>query len=296
MITLYRDKENIRKNLPNIFYGVGREHYERILHEFVLEHRQKPGRKYWTEDNLKNSTQVWGRAKRSLLKESYKKCGYCERKVARIGYNCEHYRPKSKYYWLAYSYLNYIPSCSECNEEKFDRFEIDGNKVPLPMDFETMTLEDVNEKAGHFSEEPLFDTSKRWRYSKYVQKRHKREKPRLLNPYLDQPEKVLGYHCSDINQEVCIVSRAFWHSHRIKVEETTKESVRLNRPELVKDRYRALLEFREAWFDAKSIPDRNKRKKELKRLEEEFTRPNKEYSGMFRFYTKRKRRIIPLPK
>lgn len=58
----------------------------------------------------------WGKAKPQLLKESSGKCAYCETPTSVVAFgDVEHYRPKSKYWWLAYCYDNYLASCQICN-------------------------------------------------------------------------------------------------------------------------------------------------------------------------------------
>ncbi len=54
------------------------------------------------------------------------KCCYCETYIS--GTEIEHYRPKNKYYWLAYSWDNVMPICSQCNRNKGLTFKISGNE------------------------------------------------------------------------------------------------------------------------------------------------------------------------
>lgn len=64
---------------------------------------------------------------RIVLKDIYyNKCAYCEQKIEQ--YHIEHYRPKSDYYWLAFSWDNLIMACSTCNENKGTHFDILGTK------------------------------------------------------------------------------------------------------------------------------------------------------------------------
>jgi len=51
------------------------------------------------------------------------KCVYCERDISDDDKHIEHYRPKSRYYWLAYSWDNLLLCCSRCNKAKGDKFE-----------------------------------------------------------------------------------------------------------------------------------------------------------------------------
>lgn len=46
----------------------------------------------------------------------------------------EHYRPKSKYHWLAYSWDNLLLSCTVCNKAKKAKFSISGSPVPPKTD------------------------------------------------------------------------------------------------------------------------------------------------------------------
>lgn len=55
------------------------------------------------------------------------KCGYCETKNRQLA--VEHYRPKSEYYWLAYSWDNLLYSCPICNSRKLNKFLIKNTKL-----------------------------------------------------------------------------------------------------------------------------------------------------------------------
>lgn len=95
------------------------------------------------------SDSFWGKYKGDLFKAQNNKCGYCEKKITESYGDVEHYRPKSVveilsddegkwgkeqepknnvkgrifengceegYWWLAYSWNNYLLSCSICNQ------------------------------------------------------------------------------------------------------------------------------------------------------------------------------------
>lgn len=51
------------------------------------------------------------------------KCCYCETPLD-ANSEVEHWRPKSKYYWLAYSWDNLLYSCSFCNKKKLHQFPL----------------------------------------------------------------------------------------------------------------------------------------------------------------------------
>jgi len=66
------------------------------------------------------------------LSKIYKnKCAFCEQKIIKCENNnledcsstVEHYRPKSTYYWLAYSWDNLLWCCHRCNQEKDNKFK-----------------------------------------------------------------------------------------------------------------------------------------------------------------------------
>lgn len=52
-------------------------------------------------------------------------CAYCGDVVGRTGEDVEHYRPKSLYWYAAYSLPNYLSSCRRCNSSR------KGNAFPL---------------------------------------------------------------------------------------------------------------------------------------------------------------------
>ncbi len=52
----------------------------------------------------------------------HQKCAYCEKDIRDDDKHIEHYRPKKRYYWLAYSWDNLLLSCGKCNRAKGDKF------------------------------------------------------------------------------------------------------------------------------------------------------------------------------
>lgn len=69
----------------------------------------------------------------ALISFSNNKCCFCEQELnistssnhQGEDFSCEHFRPKSKYWWLAYSWDNLFPICNACNQAK-RRFDIVG--------------------------------------------------------------------------------------------------------------------------------------------------------------------------
>jgi len=88
------------------------KHYENILK---------------TKKVTENSCKVNRKINLKLFKNYNGKCCYCESKVT--GIEIEHYRPKSKYYWLAYSWDNLMLVCSHCNKAKGDKFPLSAKAI-----------------------------------------------------------------------------------------------------------------------------------------------------------------------
>lgn len=65
--------------------------------------------------------------KASLRNIYHGKCAYCEQRIEQS--HVEHYRPKKKYYWLAFSWDNLILACPVCNQFKGTNFEIQGSSI-----------------------------------------------------------------------------------------------------------------------------------------------------------------------
>jgi uncharacterized protein (TIGR02646 family) len=61
------------------------------------------------------------------------KCCYCEKREEQAKYrDVEHYRPKSVYWWLAWTWENLLFSCVDCNREhKRDRFPLSSGDRAL---------------------------------------------------------------------------------------------------------------------------------------------------------------------
>ena len=76
------------------------------------------------------------------------KCVYCEEKITRvnaqnlsskeeISHTVEHYRPKSKYPWLAFSWDNLLWCCVQCNKNKDNNFEIINKPIIYSTNFKS---------------------------------------------------------------------------------------------------------------------------------------------------------------
>lgn len=63
--------------------------------------------------------------KEQLQKDQFYKCAYCEKKMEGPYNDVDHYRPKSKYYWLGHAWNNLLFACNICNRTcKKDEFPL----------------------------------------------------------------------------------------------------------------------------------------------------------------------------
>lgn len=71
--------------------------------------------------------------KTELAEMQHGKCCYCEKREEQAKYrDIEHYRPKSTYWWLAWTWENLLFACMDCNRElKRDQFPLSSNSKPL---------------------------------------------------------------------------------------------------------------------------------------------------------------------
>lgn len=148
--------------------------------------------------------------KNRLLKAHNEKCAYCETRNRRL--QVEHYRPKSKYYWLAYSWDNLLLSCQACNTFKGNRFEIEGEQV----NYNEADLTKLNNISSEYNE---------------------REKPKLLNPENSEDAKL--FKCFEYDKNGSITSENERCAYTINL-------LNLNEERTLKEwRYQILKDFRE---------------------------------------------------
>ena len=160
---------------------------EVLLGEKALEERDDAIEAFGQDENAtftfnayKNKT-----VRKALNGAFHFKCAYCEAFFgATQPVAVEHYRPKSAvvgvdgklkkpgYYWLAGTWANLLPSCTDCNSAREQ--EVPGE------DPRTMG------KANKF---PIANESSRAKKPEHERK----EKRLLLHPYLDYPERHLVF-------------------------------------------------------------------------------------------------------
>lgn len=144
----------------------------------------------------------WKPAKEQLLAETRGKCAYCEAPTSIVAYgDVEHYRPKSRYWWLAYCYDNYLASCQLCNQ-KFKKafFPIQNAKMRGPTIRRNTTDAFIESKAGTIAPDPLNEDQ----VNEFIL-RHQQERPLLLNPYFDEPAEYFAWQADDVLEEVELI-------------------------------------------------------------------------------------------
>lgn len=108
-------------------------------------------------------TDIYGAqdVRNQLELDQHGKCAYCESLCKATSYlQVEHFRPKSRYYWLAYDWDNLLLACQVCNQQ------YKGIHFPL-----------ADEQRRATADQPDIST----------------EEPLLLNPNTDNPAEHLAF-------------------------------------------------------------------------------------------------------
>ncbi len=85
----------------------------------------------------RNATDVLGDryavVKDELRRRQHLKCAYCEAQEQAKRNDVEHFRPKSRYWWLAWTWDNLVFACRNCNQAPFklDKFPLEVGSIEL---------------------------------------------------------------------------------------------------------------------------------------------------------------------
>jgi hypothetical protein len=204
----------------------------------------KAWRDFLHDNSLKVSfnSSFWKDAKDQLKLESNGKCAYCEANTQVVAHgDVEHYRPKSVYWWLSYTYDNYVYACQICNQVyKGDSFPVLGAIVfPEPAISGVFTDTELLLLAGRISPDPI-DTTINFTLAQY-ETAHHQERPALINPYLDDPTLYIAYEADDTTKEVKVVAKDIAYQPYIDAAE---KYYGINRVELRSSRYTIFKVFR----------------------------------------------------
>ncbi len=187
---------------------------------------------------------VWKAAKPQLKRETGGKCAYCESPTDTVAHgDVEHFRPKSKYWWLAYCYDNYLYSCQICNEvHKGDEFPIHATTggwsgpalpaAPTPADLatlaDTLTPDALDLTAGHALADFLVAAGK--------------EKAGLVDPYLTDPDPLFKWVANE-TLKIVELAPASNTVAAMRAFAGAEESYGLNREELKRTRWKTYTDF-----------------------------------------------------
>jgi hypothetical protein len=193
---------------------------------------------------LEFKSTVWKAAKPQLKLETGGKCAYCESPTDTVAHgDVEHFRPKSKYWWLAYCYDNYVYACQICNQvHKGDEFPIfasagpwTGPTLPTPPTpaavaalAATLTPDALDLTAGHALADFLVAAAK--------------EKASLVNPYVTDPDPLFKWIENDTLKIVELAPA----SNKVAAKRAfagAEASYGLNREELKRTRWKTYAEF-----------------------------------------------------
>jgi hypothetical protein len=175
-------------------------------------------------DSFQFNAKIWGGAKPQLRREAGGKCAYCESLAETVAHcDVEHFRPKAKYWWLAYCYDNYLYACQICNQtHKSDKFPLAPQGRPLtpPQPGSRLGPEPTHAQAVQAFLVACQD-----------------ERALFIDPYASDPEPLLKWTADEVLKEVRIEARAR-RGYPRKLAETTVAELGLNRADLLKWRYR----------------------------------------------------------
>jgi hypothetical protein len=179
---------------------------------------------------------IWKEAKDQLLVETHDKCAYCETPTKVVDYgDVEHFRPKSKYWWLAYSYENYLVSCAICNQKyKSNEFFIRDEKNRLKGIDVDASLTDIQLKAmaAALTVDPV--TEREGMPYKTFKNAISSEWALRVNPYYEDPAEYYAYKPILETREVLVVPAKPGYKDVVDAAETL---FGINRQELLDLRF-----------------------------------------------------------
>ncbi len=195
---------------------------------------------YFTDNNGQVDFEVkgrkqWGNAKDQLILESHGKCAYCEADTTVVAHgDVEHFRPKSKYWWLAYCYDNFTFSCQICNQiYKGNSFPITGPSLPSPiMPMLKPAKAALPALVALICPDPVVATDL------VVSNLFNVENAHFVNPYVHDPEIFFAWDANAITQEVKLIQAdaSVQSANAVKAAESY---LGINRQELLSLRWNA---------------------------------------------------------
>ena len=223
----------------------------------IVEKSGKP-----SEHDFDKSIWLDQKTRESIWRDQHNKCCYCEKNLElKRESDVEHFRPKGKvtedkdhpgYWWLSYTWENLMYSCKHCNSaHKANRFPL---RDPLKR---------VYDERADLSD----------------------EEPKLINPYLEDPEAMFVYEAQGADTFVYILPSGTDTTGKAQV---TIEVCGLNRTMIMQQRAQKIRAIRAAiralcaGIHTTSTDLKNEAKKDIRRLID----PSQSFSGMARYFLK----------
>ncbi len=228
----------------------------------------------------KFQTSLWGKAKPQLLKESNNKCAYCESPLAVVAYgDVEHYRPKSRYWWLAYCLDNYLVSCAICNQKfKSNHFPKKNGKLSAPRVRQNSKNSTLRTMAKTIAPDAASQSS-----VNAFTLRAKQEGAWLLNPYVDNPSAHFAWHADLIIQEVELIP-ANQSPDTQQIVNEAKTRYGLDRSQLRRSRFNTFLSYYGLKLSLQNPATPNSLKQQQQNLIQIMLQDQYPYAGMIRFF------------
>lgn len=226
---------------------------------------------------FKWSSSQWKGAKGQLRREARGKCVYCDAPADSVAHcDVEHYRPKSRYWWLSLCYDNYLFSCQLCNEVyKGDAFPHHGPTLIEPAVTTGMTDAHLGALVGSFAPDPT-DVAAVTRHAALWAA----EDPDFVHPYFEDPAPLFAYDANDALREVRVVPNGTAVQRRRA--SATIDGYGLNREELRLQRHKTY-EILALAHEAYAHDLSNTR---LLRLIALFVRDDAAFAGMNRYFVR----------
>lgn len=226
-------------------------------------------------------TSFWKNAKVQLKSETHGKCAYCDADTDVVCHgDVEHYRPKSVYWWLAYTYDNFLFACQLCNQiYKGDNFPCAGTAFTGPQILATSTDAQIEALLTNISPDPI-NTLNNYRLDQY-ENCHRLEEPLLLNPYLDAPTNYIAYKADDILEEVEVVAANAPAEPYIK---SMEDFYGINRIELKTLRHQIFRTFRAMKKMYPGLDDADPMKAEIRSIIDVMLSDKRAFAGMCRYF------------
>lgn len=227
----------------------------------------------------------WKPGKNQLKKDSAGKCAYCESPTDIVAHgDVEHFRPKTKYWWLAYCFDNHLFACQICNQSyKSDNFPIGAAMMLGPQVTAQLNDTALDAMLDTFAPDP-YESTVSFTLAQLVAA-CQTEEPGLPDPYNEDPEAYFKWEPDPTNKEVWLRPRTGSAKH-IFIADSCERFFGLNREEL--RRWRWTLAY-EHLVTLKTILDQvdtqNSTTRTLIRgAIKDMTKANHPYAGMVRYF------------